>query len=292
MRGVLRLARGFVAINSPYKGMGKSELWLDQEPGHVIDRIRREWDALGRIPTIPDIVSTWGIYQIVENVERFAKDIDRSIPPLGIVATKVQVSNLHRRIIDDLKARRLGRFAEAGAIQQPPLFEHSIPQSVSVARGADVEADIRTFKGKYAAAYESFRGRPRNQESMRKEEALITMLNGLVKLLSEEAGRNPDFANRLESLLSPLQAPKPTPSTKPNQLDLPDVYSEFSSRGESEFRLWLRDQPVAVLYALIRRHDLDATGRSAKWKDQRSSAPIFWINSVPGFRAGPRSCPG
>src|SRR5215831_14496765 len=32
------------------------------------------------IHTIPDIVSTWGIYQIVENVERFAKDIDRPIP--------------------------------------------------------------------------------------------------------------------------------------------------------------------------------------------------------------------
>lgn len=110
------------------------------------------------IPTIPDIVSTWGIYQIVENVERFAKDIDRAIPPLGIVATKVQGNNLHRRIMDDLKARRLGRFGEAGALQQPPLFENSIPQSVSVARGADVEADIRTFKGKYAAAYESFRG--------------------------------------------------------------------------------------------------------------------------------------
>lgn len=50
------LARGFVAINSPYKETGKSEAWLDQEPGHVIDRIRREWDALGRTPTVPDIV--------------------------------------------------------------------------------------------------------------------------------------------------------------------------------------------------------------------------------------------
>ena len=104
---------------------------------------------------------------------------------------------------------------------------------------------------------------------MRKEKALVTLLNGLVKLLSEEAGRNPDFADRLDSLLGPLQAAKPTPklSSKPDQLELPDVYAEFSSRGESEFRLWLRDQPVAVLYALIRRHDLDATRRSAKWKD-------------------------
>jgi hypothetical protein len=104
---------------------------------------------------------------------------------------------------------------------------------------------------------------------MRKEKALITMLNGLVKLLSEEAARNPEFADKLESLLSPLQPERATPraSNKPDQIDLPDVYAEFTARGEGEFRLWLRDQPVPVLYAVIRRHDLDATRRSSKWKD-------------------------
>lgn len=110
------------------------------------------------IPTIPDIVSTWGIYQIVENVERFAKDIEREIPALGIVATKVQGNNLHDRVIADLKARRLGRFGESNGVAQPPLFINTIPQTVAVARGADVDADIRTFKGKYGAAYDSFHG--------------------------------------------------------------------------------------------------------------------------------------
>jgi chromosome partitioning protein len=110
------------------------------------------------IPTIPDIVSTWGIYQIVDNVERFARDIDRQIPALGIIATKVQANNLHRRIMDDLKARHLGRFGEAGALPQPPLFEHYVPQTVAVARGADVGADLRTFKGKYGGAYDALKG--------------------------------------------------------------------------------------------------------------------------------------
>lgn len=107
------------------------------------------------IPTIPDIVSTWGIYQIVENVARFAQDIGRSIPALGIVATKVQSNNLHYRVIADLKAGRLGRFGESDSVSQPPLFSSSIPQTVAVARGADVDADIRTFKGKYGDAYYS-----------------------------------------------------------------------------------------------------------------------------------------
>lgn len=109
------------------------------------------------IPTIPDIVSTWGIYQIVDNVHRFAKDIDHEIPALGIVATKVQANNLHTRIIEDLKAGRLGRFGEPGTLTQPPLLGTSIPQTVQVARGSDVDADIRTFKGKYGLAFNSLR---------------------------------------------------------------------------------------------------------------------------------------
>lgn len=110
------------------------------------------------IPTIPDIVSTWGIYQIVDNVARFAADIGRAIPALGIVATKVQTNNLHSRVIEDLRAQRLGRFAEGGTLPQPPLLTNTIPQTVAVARGADVDADIRTFKGKYGAAYDAFHG--------------------------------------------------------------------------------------------------------------------------------------
>jgi chromosome partitioning protein len=110
------------------------------------------------IPTIPDIVSTWGIYQIVDNVARFAQDIGLPIPPLGIVATKVQANNLHARVIADLKSRRLGRFSEAEGLSQPPLFSNEIPQTVAVARGADVDADIRTFKGKYGSAYDALRG--------------------------------------------------------------------------------------------------------------------------------------
>ena len=110
------------------------------------------------IPTIPDIVSTWGIYQIVDNVDRFAKDIDREIPALGIVATKVQSNGLHDRVTSDLKARRLGRFGEPNCKPQPQLFVHKIPQTVAVARGADVDADIRTFKGKYGAAYDALSG--------------------------------------------------------------------------------------------------------------------------------------
>jgi len=38
------------------------------------------------------------------------------------------------------------------------LLTHTIPQTVVVARGVDVESDIRTFKGKYGSAYDDLHG--------------------------------------------------------------------------------------------------------------------------------------
>jgi chromosome partitioning protein len=104
------------------------------------------------IPTIPDILSTWGIFQIVQSIKELANTVGIQIPPIGIIATKVQVNDLHRRVISDLRNKRLGHFGE-GTTPQPPLLEAEIPQTVDVARGADVDSDLRTFKGKYGKAY-------------------------------------------------------------------------------------------------------------------------------------------
>jgi hypothetical protein len=104
---------------------------------------------------------------------------------------------------------------------------------------------------------------------MRNQKALIEMLQGLVKLLSEEAERNPKFAGSLDDLLSPLAAGNPRSKRKlgPALETLPDIHTEYSTKGESAFRQWLREQPIEVLRALIRAHDFDARRRTAKWKD-------------------------
>lgn len=110
------------------------------------------------IPATPSLAETLGIYQIVDNVGRFAQDIGLPIPPLGIVATKVQANNLHRQVIADLTAKRLDRFSEPGGLPQPSLFRNKIPQTGAVARSANVDADICTFKEKYGAAYDALHG--------------------------------------------------------------------------------------------------------------------------------------
>lgn len=105
---------------------------------------------------------------------------------------------------------------------------------------------------------------------MRKEKALIDLLRGLVSLLAQESACNPDFAEKVEHLLSALPEKKSAGRKSPAMsqlLEPPDIYAEWNARGEAEFRLWLREQPVATLRALISQHDLDAARRTSKWKD-------------------------
>lgn len=106
------------------------------------------------IPTIPDIVSTWGIFQIVANIASFAEGINRVIKPLGIIATKVQGNmDLHSRVLAELQAGRLFDGKETD-LKQPPLFKSVVMQNVNTARGADTEANLQTFRKKYGPNYE------------------------------------------------------------------------------------------------------------------------------------------
>ena len=109
------------------------------------------------IPTIPDIVSTWGIFQIVSNISAFSENINRLVKPLGIVATKYQENELHCRVKRELEEGRLfdGKSTD---LKQPPLFHSCIKQGVTTARGADSDSKLRTFRQKYGSNYDEFFG--------------------------------------------------------------------------------------------------------------------------------------
>lgn len=63
------------------------------------------------IPAIPDVLSTYGIPQIISRVNEFSKNIVEDIECLGIVATKVRgQSNLHSRTIVDLRREKDAHF--------------------------------------------------------------------------------------------------------------------------------------------------------------------------------------
>ena len=113
---------------------------------------------------------------------------------------------------------------------------------------------------------------------MRKEKALIVLLRGLVDLLADESAHNPEFSSKLDTVLSGLPerttlAKNATKTLPPEHL--PNIYAELNVRGETDFRLWLRNQPIPVLRSVIRTEDLDAPRRTTKWKEAEKLADFI-----------------
>ena len=91
------------------------------------------------IPTIPDILSTYGIPQIVTRVHAFSEEIAEPIDPLGIVITKFQSnSTVHSSVLGDLKTA-----------DYVPVFDTIIPQANQIAAAAEQSDHSRTLKQKY-----------------------------------------------------------------------------------------------------------------------------------------------
>lgn len=113
---------------------------------------------------------------------------------------------------------------------------------------------------------------------MRKEKGLINLLRGLVDLVAEESDRNPEFATKIEALLSHVPERKPSSkkaAARPPDSHLPDIHAEWNERGEIDFRLWARDQPIPMLRAIIRSQDFDPTRRTVKWKEAEKLAEFI-----------------
>lgn len=79
------------------------------------------------IPTVPDVLSTYGIPQILARVKAFSTDIAEEIDPLGIVITKYQAnSTVHYNTSDRLEAD-----------SNPPVFDTYIRQANQYAAAAE-----------------------------------------------------------------------------------------------------------------------------------------------------------
>jgi chromosome partitioning protein len=91
------------------------------------------------IPAIPDILSTYGIPQIVTRVNDFATNISEQIEPIGIIISKYRSQlKLHENT-----TRRLRQQAK-----DAPVFDAVVPDSGHIAEAAEYTA-IGTLRQKY-----------------------------------------------------------------------------------------------------------------------------------------------
>jgi chromosome partitioning protein len=99
------------------------------------------------VPTIPDVLSTYGIAPILNRVRMFGEVNEQRIEPLGIVVSKYrQQSALHVAQLHQLAAQNLA-----------PLFDTVIPESNDIAAAAEYRP-VSTLRQKWGyRTYEAYR---------------------------------------------------------------------------------------------------------------------------------------
>lgn len=112
---------------------------------------------------------------------------------------------------------------------------------------------------------------------MREEKLLIRILRNLTTLIADEASRNSEFAIRLEAVLHEVpRAPKKGKSANaPSDDQLPDVFAEAQARSPDDYEHWLSELEIPVLKALVRKHDLDSSKRTQKWREPEKFAKLI-----------------
>ncbi len=85
------------------------------------------------IPTIPDILSTYGIPQIVRRVREFSEEIAEDIEALGIVITKFDSrSNVHKNMSQQLPQNHI-----SDPKNWPSVFDTILPHANQIAAAAE-----------------------------------------------------------------------------------------------------------------------------------------------------------
>jgi chromosome partitioning protein len=100
------------------------------------------------IPTIPDVLSTYGIPQIRRRVREFGDSIGEKIAEIGIIVTKFRVaSTVHRNTIARLEED-----------EELPVAKTRIPEGNQIAASAEF-ADYGTLRQKYGyqGQFDAFR---------------------------------------------------------------------------------------------------------------------------------------
>ena len=114
---VIKAPRGNFSVIRPVDLLDKSLRKIKQKYDYILIDCPPNLGVITRnglkvsdvyiIPTVPDVLSTYGIPQIISRVNKFSKELEKEIKPLGIVITKYrEQSALHKRTVKELRKER------------------------------------------------------------------------------------------------------------------------------------------------------------------------------------------
>lgn len=114
---VIKAPRGIFSVIRPVDLLDKSLRKIKQKYDYILIDCPPNLGVITRnglkvsdvyiIPTVPDVLSTYGIPQIISRVNKFSKELEKEIKPLGIVITKYrEQSTLHKRTVKELRKER------------------------------------------------------------------------------------------------------------------------------------------------------------------------------------------
>ena len=120
---VIKAPRGIFSVIRPVDLLDKSLRKIKQKYDYILIDCPPNLGVITRnglkvsdvyiIPTVPDVLSTYGIPQIISRVNKFSKELEKEIKPLGIVITKYrEQSTLHKRTVNELIKERDCRVIE------------------------------------------------------------------------------------------------------------------------------------------------------------------------------------
>jgi hypothetical protein len=105
---------------------------------------------------------------------------------------------------------------------------------------------------------------------MRNEKNIFSIIKKFADVIADECKHNPGLSEKLEGLFTSDTKHQPVTKKKIHlevPVELPEIYHEWNTRKDIEFKLWLTQQPIAVLKAIIREEQFDPTYKTSKWKE-------------------------
>ena len=163
------------------------------------------------IPTIPDILSTYGIEQIIGRVRDFSKEVGKNITPLGIVASKYRrQSAIHRATLDDLRREKHASF-----------FNTVIKEGAHQGEAAGFRAEPRTLSERWKTGADLWVKLARGNPGQVGGAGMRTKFSA--RKVAEEAARNPEFNRKLRAALSETKGERPPRRRAPAVLNPIDI---------------------------------------------------------------------